>query len=456
MRSVRLINSRFYLSIVFIGFLQVSVAQENSPFSRYGLGESLNSHHIISRSMGGLSAAYADGINNNVGQSINFGNPATYGSLYMASLDLGLTIDTRTLKSINPDGKFASANLFPSYLSIGLPLNRAKGLGMAFGLKPLSRINYSISNYSRIAGDSLQTLFEGSGGLNQFFVGIGKKWKNLSIGFNTGYNFGRKEISTKKSFLNDTALFYRSNTSTITNFGGAFLSGGLQYEFSLHKKNTVATKTLENYLLRFGLTGTLQQNLRGTQDVNRQTFVYTASGDVKIDSVYEQNNIKGTITLPSTFAAGVTFHKTITNTRGTFEMWSIGVEYTATQWSKYRFYNQTDKLSNSSIFKIGVQFSPDPLATGDYWSNVNYRAGFYTGKDYVNADGNGLKQYGFSFGAGLPIRKWNTYDNQFTVINVGMQLGKRGSAVNNITENFFQFSLGFSLSDLWFIKRKYD
>ncbi len=456
MRSVSITNFRVFLAFILVFFALSSRAQENSPFSRYGLGEFYSSHHIISRSMGGLGAAYADGLNNNVGQSINFANPATYSSLYMVSFDLGLTIDTRTLNSNNPTGKFASANFIPSYLAIGLPLKRSKGLGLAFGMKPLSRISYSVSNLSRIAGDSLHTLYEGSGGLNQAFVGFGKKWKDLSIGFNTGYNFGSKETSTKKAFLNDTVTYYQSNSSTITNFHGAFLSGGLQYEVSLHKNVVAATKTTENYLLRFGLTGTLQQKLSASQNIDRKTFTYGTNGDIKIDSVSEQNDIKGTVLLPSTYAAGITLHKTVLNTKGVFEMWSLGIEYTSTQWSNYRFYDQTDKLSNSWQLKVGAQFSPDPVGSRDYWSSLNYRAGFYIGKDYINADGNGLKQYGVSFGAGLPVRKWTTYDNQFTVINMGLQFGKRGSSVNNITENYVQFSLGLSLSDLWFIKRKYD
>ena len=456
MRSVSITNYRLCLAFIFVFFLLSSQAQENSPFSRYGLGEFYSSHHIIGRSMGGIGAAYLDGLNNNVGQSINFANPATYSSLYMVTFDMGLTIDSRTLQSNNPTGKFTSNNFIPSYLSVGMPLKRSKGLGLAFGLRPLSRISYSVVNLSRAAGDSLRTLYDGSGGLNQFFVGIGKKWKDLSIGFNTGYNFGRKEIETKKTFINDTVTYYQSNSSSITNFGGVFLTGGLQYEVSLHKKNTIETKTLENYLLRFGITGSLQQKLSATQNISRQTFTYGASGDIKVDSISEQDNIKGTILLPSTYAAGVTLHKTLTNTRGTFEMWSIGLEYTSTQWNNYRFYNQQDKLSNSWQIKLGTQFSPDPLSGRDYWSNVNYRAGFYLGKDFINADGNGLKMYGVSFGAGLPIRKWSTYDNQFTVLNAGFQLGKRGSGVNNITESYFQFSLGFSLSDLWFVKRKYD
>ena len=161
--------------------------------------------------------------------------------------------------------------------------------------------------------------------------------------------------------------------------------------------------------------------------------------------------------MPSTYAAGITLQNTSPNSRGAFELWSIGAEYTSTQWTKYRFYDQTDKLSDSWQAKLGIQFSPDPLSGRNYWSNVNYRAGFYMGKDYINTDGNGLKMYGVSFGAGFPIRKWRVgYDDQFTVMNTALQFGKRGSGVNNITESYIQFSLGISLSDLWFVKRRYD
>jgi hypothetical protein len=78
------------------------------------------------------------------------------------------------------------------------------------------------------------------------------------------------------------------------------------------------------------------------------------------------------------------------------------------------------------------------------------------GKDYIDPDGNGLKTFGVSFGAGLPIRKWSSYNDQFTVMNTSLQFGKRGSGVNNITETYIQFSLGISLSDIWFVKRRYD
>ena len=456
MRSVSITMARLCLVVIFGFFLVNAQAQQNSPFTRYGIGELYNSQHAISRALGGLSAAYADGLNNNVGQGVNFNNPATYSSLYLVTLDLGVTIDSRTLISNNPTGKFTSNNFVPSYLAVGIPLKRAKGWGMAFGLKPVSSINYSIEQRERTAGDSLQTLYQGSGGLNQVFVGISKKWNTFSIGFNTGYNFGRKEINTRKTFINDTIPYYQSLNSSTTTFSGVFLSGGLQYEFSLGKKVNVETKTTDNYLLRLGLTGTLQQKLNATQDLTRQTYTVGTNGDVKIDSVLDQNGIKGQVLLPSTYAAGVTLHKTSITPRGVFELWSIGLEYTATQWTKYRFFDQADKLADSWQYKLGIQFAADPVSGQNYWGTVNFRTGVYYGKDYINPDGAGLKQYGVSFGAGLPIKKWSNYNQQFTVLNTALQFGKRGSSVNNVTENYVQFTLGMSLSDLWFIKRRYD
>ena len=47
-------------------------AQDNSPYSRYGLGDLTPSTNIVNRGMGGFSAAYADPL------SVNFNNPASY------------------------------------------------------------------------------------------------------------------------------------------------------------------------------------------------------------------------------------------------------------------------------------------------------------------------------------------------------------------------------------------
>jgi hypothetical protein len=106
---------------------------------------------------------------------------------------------------------------------------------------------------------------------------------------------------------------------------------------------------------------------------------------------------------------------------------------------------------------LGGQFIPD-IRSKDYWSIVSYRFGFYVGPDYVQVNQN-LPHYAFTFGTGLPIRKYGTYslyNNQFTVINLALEIGTRGNNQNTVKEAYFKISLGLTLSDLWFIKPKYN
>src|SRR5258706_12435869 len=63
------------LVLFFTAFTPV-FSQDNSPYSRYGVGDIVPSTNIIGRSMGGISAGYTDVI------AINFNNPASYSSFF--------------------------------------------------------------------------------------------------------------------------------------------------------------------------------------------------------------------------------------------------------------------------------------------------------------------------------------------------------------------------------------
>jgi hypothetical protein len=56
----------------------------------------------------------------------------------------------------------------------------------------------------------------------------------------------------------------------------------------------------------------------------------------------------------------------------------------------------------------------------------------------------------------LPIRKSAFALNQFNAINLSFEFLKRGNSDNALKENMFRFSLGFNLTDLWFVKKKYE
>ncbi len=406
-------------------------AQENSPYSRYGLGDVLPDQNILNRSMGGLAIPYNDL------QSVNFVNPASYAYLRVTTLDIGLEYSARTLHAQDPPAKFKTQYLIPTYFQLGLPLKKKGYWGLNIGLRPMTRINYNLSTRTRIPGiDSVLYNYSGNGGSYQAYLGTGFGNKNLSFGINAGYLFGNKEYSTKVIFINDTVPYLKSNSSDTTRFGGIFVNAGVLYRVELSR----------NTYLRLGATGSIQNTLAATKDIARSTFDFgSTSGIIIIDSVFKANDQKGEITYPGSVGFGFMFERE--------DKWMFGAEINNTFWSNYRYFGQPDALRNSWTARIGGQIIPD-INSKSYWPRVVYRAGVSFGPDYIDV-GKNLNQYLFSFGAGFPIRR-TFYSNQYTTINTAFEIGARGNKNNTVSETLFKISVGVNLSDIWFNPRKYD
>ena len=449
--------------IMFFTAFQPAFSQDNSPYSRYGIGDLVPGTSINSRGMGGISAAYNEVL------SINFNNPASYSSFQAlkeakskklssgrAILDLGINFENRTLKDPAFAEKFTSSNALFSYVQVGLPIRA--NWGLSFGLRPISRISYKIRQRQLLKDpgtgqpiDSAETLYTGEGGSYLASIGTGfslfSKMKKdgeekLSIGFTVGYLFGEKDYSTKRTLFNDTVSYYQANYESITNFNNLNFSGGIQYKTPLKK----------NLTLTLGAFGSWGQTLNATQDVLRETFIYDEnSGVQRLDSVSDVRNIKGKIDLPSSVTAGFVLQKYAVPNKESG--WLIGMDFTQQNWDQYRFYGQKDSLKNKWEVRLGAQINPVPKR--NYFSNITYRFGLFMGPDYVKI-GQKLNQFGGSFGLGLPLASNRQAPNQATIINLALEYGKRGNSNNLLSENTFRLSLGFSLSDFWFIKRKYD
>ncbi len=434
------------ISLALLTLPLISFSQENSPYSRYGIGNLTSQSNILNRGMGGISAGYSDA------SAINYINPASYGKLLYTTLDIGAQVDSRTIKSTVPVGKFTSNNAIISYLQLGFPLlsGNKKAIeknilwGVNFGLRPVSKINYKIEKDSRIANiDSLATLYEGSGGLNTAFIGTGVQIKNFSFGFNMGYLFGNKSYSTQLIFINDTVNYLKSNSSTQTNIGGLSFNAGIQYSIQLKKRDSVKG------ILRIGAYGNLQKKYDASQDVLRETFTFNSvTGSTEhLDRVYSINDQKGKIQIPATYGIGFTVEN---------EHLLYGLDFETSNWDNYRFFGQKDLLKNNWTIKAGIQYLPARINSRKYSQYIKYRAGLFYGPDYIVADKK-LPQFGVSVGAGLPLKlKRAFYETQYSVMNIALEYGSRGNRLNNIRENILHISVGFSLSDIWFRRQKYQ
>jgi len=113
-------------------------------------------------------------------------------------------------------------------------------------------------------------------------------------------------------------------------------------------------------------------------------------------------------------------------------------------------------LGDITMLRFGGHWIPDAFSGRQYFKQVIYRAGMFTGKDYVVVDGKQLPVFGVTFGAGLPIKRYNAYSTQYNTLNISFEYGRRGGTDNPYFEKYFRLNLGMSLSDIWFIKRQYD
>jgi hypothetical protein len=146
---------------------------------------------------------------------------------------------------------------------------------------------------------------------------------------------------------------------------------------------------------------------------------------------------------------------------GKLDKWYAGIEYENQDAistsgllgninSAYR-YNKANRIS------LGGFYLPKINSISSYWNRVTYRAGLRYENTGLLVDGSGnnsdfteIKDFGISFGLGLPLKRLST-------VNMGFEFGKRGTLENNlIEENYFNFRLSLSLSDRWFVKRKID
>lgn len=468
--SIISISTLFFLIL----FQQQLKAQDNSPYSRYGIGNLHPNTNILNRAMGGISAGYSDHPSANydnpavasVYPSINFLNPASYSRFYVKKedrtnkaalgrmlLDVGINIDNRTLKQSDNPVSFTSSNGYFSYLQLGVPVKN--NWGFVLGLRPVSRINYSVDRFERLVDpntnnpiDSTLTQFSGDGGAFLGSLGTGFAFGNFSAGVNAGYLFGKKDYSTRRTFISDTILYSRSNHETLSTFGGIFLNAGAQYRIDFNKEKTK--------YLQLGVFGNLEQDLNTTTDLIRETYSKGSDGgDYRLDSVFVQSDLKNKLIYPATIGAGFVFEKMAdVNNAG----WLIGIDFLQTSWDNYRFNGQRDSVKSNWQLRLGGQIRPS-LKQAKYKNFITYRAGLFFGEDYIYLNRK-LPELGITAGLTLPVANLKDptrrFRTQYSVINIAFEYIKRGNNDNSLRENMFRISVGFSMSDLWFSKRKYE
>ncbi len=422
---------------ILIFTVEIATAQENSPYTRYGVGDVRSTSVTANQGMGGLGAATRDNLR------INFTNPASYskfgsGGQY-TTFETGLF--TRNMWISGEDSIYNTGYANLDYLAFGIPLKER--WGMSFGLMPYSRVNY---NFSERINDAQIGIYEnqysGRGALYQLWLGSGYEIKGFSFGANIALAFGKIDYTKAIAFPDSLESLNTRNTSNLRS-RGFFWNLGLQY-----------SKKLDNELvITAGIYGNANLKLNTDLTQTWERYVNSFGVDVVLDTVIAPVEAEGKITLPGKFGAGLTVGK-----EGKFV---AGFDFEYNLWSD--FDNNViayDPLQDSWVMKIGGEITPDYKAISKYGKRMTYRAGAHFGKSQLNLNGQDISDFGITFGFALPVslKKRSTFDKSvFSKVNFAFDIGKRGTTQNNlIKENYIKASIGFTLSDKWFIKRKFD
>jgi hypothetical protein len=426
-----------YIFLLLISIKAVGQRTNSSPYSFFGIGQQYNSKTVEQASMGGIGIAFSNQYH------LNFLNPAANSSLRFATYSFGLNVNDLTVKDGSGSQKSTSTSL--SYINIGFPVSSKAAV--AFGLKPNTSVGYSLLNIVNDSnGDPFEaTRFYGSGGTSKIYGAFGMEvMKGFSLGFEAEYVFG----TTENNILSQRADTHLGTRNIETaKIRGTGLKLGLHYKKELDK----------DLIMTFGATVKLENNLTVTGNEHLYSLTIGSNNfQTPRDTLYS-SSVKGTLTNPLKTGFGAGLGKT--------NKWYMGAEYTSQKalniQNSILTTSSTYKYGNSSQFSIGGFYLPKVNSISSYWDRVTYRAGVRVEKTglLINSSGvggnfNEIKDFGISFGLGLPLRSLSN-------LNLGIEYGKKGTTNNNlIQENYFNFKLSLSLNAVgnlaWFQKRKID
>lgn len=101
---------------------------------------------------------------------------------------------------------------------------------------PYSSVGYKIQNIATTENPEIQR-YNGSGGINKVFTGIGYQLtKELSVGADFQYNFGKIETT---SIVYRDQVQYGTRETNSSNVSGLNINAGIAYQSKLTKKLTI-------------------------------------------------------------------------------------------------------------------------------------------------------------------------------------------------------------------------
>ena len=390
--------------------------------------------------MGEVAAPFASATN------INYTNPASYASLTRTTVQIGANLGGVNILSRDSSYKASGASISHFVIAF-VPNPKHNAWAITAGIVPFSSVDYNfVQAYNDPQIGPYYQAYTGNGSLYNVFAGGAYKVKGFSIGANVGYIFGKLEYQKVIAFP-DSVLAFNTRNITDININGFSYNLGVQYQMLIYK-NLSDPDITKQIFMTVGAYGSGGSKLATKTNTYWDRFNYDVNSNLVVaDTLQSTFGTKGKITLPYNFGAGVMF--------GNELFWLVGADFKYMNWQSYTTPLDNGNLTNSWQASFGAQITPK-YGDRNYLKEIQYRAGFYTGKSEYNINGATLTENAATIGIGLPLKKSAPY-KQLGAFNLTGEFGSRGGSDKSlIRENYYRFTIGFVLNDIWFIKRKFD
>jgi hypothetical protein len=433
---------KIFLGLIFLPTVIFSQNLGNSPYSLLGVGDLTHPALSHQQAMGGAGISFSlPFMINNLNPALNARLSKSKNTIYEA----GVAAQLKGLRQTDVSQRDFGANL--SYLIVGLPISSR--MGGTFGISPYSNVSYNYTFLDDVEGSDFlaNKTYNGSGGITNLFLSLGYDFTKSTrpdtlkhrfmVGGKANYLFGAiiNELTTKLRTNNNTdfeAARYRRNGYSDFTFEGA-----LAYTY----------KVKGDYKLNLGLVYGFGKDLKTKYYEDLRTKILNDP----VDTVTViANDIRSSVNLPSRIGFGLSFEKEF--------KWAIALDYTMQDWSGFKDQNnsiaENYTLGKSYTLALGGQYIPNytSVAKG-FWHRTLFKLGGQYTQTPVIGSGMNIRDLSISLGASIPL----TRQNSFTLLNLALQAGSRGTTNNNlIRENYVRVHFGATINDRWFIKPKFN
>lgn len=311
-----------------------------------------------------------------------------------------------------------------------------KKLAFYAGISQFSSVGFAYYNTetdSKVINSLGQTVQSnlGTGGLYQVAAGLGQEFfKRVAIGAEFDFIFGQISQTKEVKFSDVSAVGISDNTyKNLKSFTGKF---GLQYLQPIGSK----------FKLGLGATYRMASDLQG-EISNYKLSTKTDTTTVSPDGVRLADEIVAGLSLHFNDKLTVTFD------------WSRS-DWSGSGMDESKYFSISDasmpfRSTVAQSFRLGMEYIPNRTDVRYYFKRVAYRAGAYYRNDYFTVSGHNVNSWGITVGTTLPVFRW------YNGLSIGLEYGQRGSRqYNMVSEQYFNFTIGVNMFDIWFQKPRYE